>query len=65
MYMDTRTLMEVKKTVYKGYIHTCDIITMFKLTYLDIRLDILICLKYTRILIYIQLYRGIRLLQDR
>ena len=36
--------MAVKKTVYKGYTHTCDIITVYLLTYHDIRLDILICL---------------------
>jgi len=47
MYLDERTLMTVKKTVYKGVIHTCDIIKVYKLIYLDIRLDILICLKRT------------------
>ena len=45
MFMDKRTLMTIKKTIYKGYSHTCDIITVYKLFYLDIRLDILICLK--------------------
>jgi len=45
MYMDTRTLLTVKKTVYKGYSHTFDIITVYKSIYLDIRFDILILLK--------------------
>ena len=31
MYMDKRALMTIKKTVYKGYSHTCDIITVYKL----------------------------------
>jgi len=38
--MDTRTLLTVKKTVYKGYSHTFDIITVYKSIYLDIRFDI-------------------------
>ena len=37
--------MTIKKTIYKGYSHTCGILTVYKLIYLDIRLDILICLK--------------------
>ena len=52
MFMDKGTLMTIKKTIYKGYSHTCDIITVYKLTYHDIRLDILICLKITTVLIY-------------
>jgi len=52
MYMDKGTFMTIKKTVYKGYIHTCDIITMHKLIYLDI----LICLKITTVLIYNCIY---------
>jgi len=54
--MDKRTLMAIKKTVYKGYIHTCDIITVYKSIYLDIRLDISICLKITTVLIYNCIY---------
>jgi len=53
MYMNKRTLMAVKKTVYKGYSHTCDIITVYELIYLDIRLGILDSLKITTVLIYI------------
>ena len=63
MYMDKRTLVTVKETVYKGYIHACDIITVYKLTSLDIRLDILIFLNRTlkhSVLIYNCIY--IRLL---
>ena len=63
MYMDKRTLMTIKKTAYNGYngyIHTCDIITLYKLTYHDIWLDILICLKIITVLIYNCIY--IRLL---
>jgi len=56
MYMNKRTLMTIKKTVYKGYSHTCDIITVYKLIYLDIRLDILFCLKITTVLIYNYIY---------
>jgi len=61
--MDKRTLVTVKKTIYKGYINACDIITVYKLTYLDIRLDILIFLNRTlkhSVLIYNCIY--IRLL---
>ena len=46
------TLTTVKKTVYKGYIHTCDIITVYKFIYLDI----LFCLKITTVLIYIYIH---------
>ena len=54
--MDKWTLMTVNKTVYKGYIHTCDTITVYKLIYLDILLDILICLKPTTVSIYNCIY---------
>mgnify|MGYP000361457042 FL=1 len=57
MYMDKRTLMTIKKTFYKGNSHTCDIITLYKLIYLDIRL---ICLNITTDLIDKYIY--IRLL---
>jgi len=56
MYMDKGTLMTIKTTVYKGYSHTCEIITVYKLFYLDIRLDILIFLKITTVLIYNCIY---------
>ena len=54
--MDKRTLMTIKKTEYKGYNHTCDIFKVYKLIYLDVRLDILICLKITTVLIYNCMY---------
>ena len=54
--MDTRTLMTIKKTFYKGNSHICDIVTVYKLFYLDIRLDLLIFLKITTILIYNCIY---------
>jgi len=50
--MDKRNITTVKKTVYKGYIHTCDIITVYKFIYLDI----LFCLKIPTVLIYIYIY---------
>ena len=56
MYMDKIPLMTIKKTAYNGYIHTCDIITLYKLTYHDIWLDILICLKIITVLIYNCIY---------
>jgi len=52
--MDKRTLMPVKKTVYKGYSHTCYIITGYKSIYLDIRLDIII-----RTHVYMKMYYNI------
>ena len=36
MYMDPIILMTIQKRFYKGYSHTCDITTVYKLTYLDI-----------------------------
>ena len=48
--------MTIKKTLYKGYSHTCDIITVYKLIYLDIRLDILFCLNSTTVLVYNYIY---------
>jgi len=38
MYMDKRTLMTIKKTVYRGYIHTCNIITVYTLIYLGLNI---------------------------
>jgi len=44
--------MTIKQTVHKGYIHKCDIITVYKLIYFDR----LICLKITTVLIYNCIY---------
>jgi len=61
--MDKRTLMTIKKTIYKGYSHTCGIITVYKLTYHDIRLDILIFLKIITVLIYNCIYTFAKVLK--